>query len=59
MKFYMGNVHDIRSQKPLRSTHWSLLLGILQTRMSLPILLESLWKSDEKLIKEWGIKMDW
>ena len=31
----MEIVHDIRSQKPLRPTHWSLLLDILQPRMGL------------------------
>ena len=31
----MESVHDIRSQKPLRPTRWSLLLGILQTGMGL------------------------
>ena len=35
MKLYMESVHDIRSQKPLRPTRWSLLLGILQTGMGL------------------------
>ena len=31
----MESVHDLRSQKPLRPTLWSLLLGILQTGMGL------------------------
>ena len=31
----MESVRDIRSQKPLRPTRWSLLLGILQTGMGL------------------------
>ena len=31
----MESVHDIRSQKPLRPTRWSLLLDILQTRIGL------------------------
>ena len=35
MKLYMESVHDLRSQKPLRPTLWSLLLGILQTGMGL------------------------
>ena len=29
----MESVRDIRSQKPLTPSHWSLLLGILQTGM--------------------------
>ena len=33
MKLYMESVRDIRSQKPLRPTLWSLFLGILQTGM--------------------------
>ena len=35
MKLYMESVHDIRSQKPLRPTVWSLFLGILKTGMGL------------------------
>ena len=31
----METVHDIRSQKLLRPTRWSFLLGILQIRMGL------------------------
>ena len=31
----MESVHDIRSQQPLRPTHWSLFLGILQTGIGL------------------------
>ena len=31
----MESVHDMRSQKPLRPTHWSLSLGILQTGIGL------------------------
>ena len=35
MKLYVESVHDIRSQKSLRPTRWSLLLGILKTGMDL------------------------
>ena len=31
----MERDHDFRGQKPLRPTHWSLLLGISQTGMDL------------------------
>ena len=31
MELYIKSVDNIRSQKPLRPTRWSLLLGILQT----------------------------
>ena len=31
----METVHDSGSQKPLRLTHWSLSMGILQTLMGL------------------------
>ena len=35
MKLYMESVHELRSQKPLKPTRWSLVLGILQTGMGL------------------------
>ena len=68
MKLYMQHVHGIRSQKPLRPTRRPLFLGILQTGMDLHrkkffsskiyILLESLLKTEQILLKELGLKMD-
>ena len=66
----MESVHDMRSQKPLRPTHWSLSLGILQTGIGLHrkknffsskvqyILLERLLKTEQVFIKELGLKTD-
>ena len=45
MKLYMESVHDLRSQKPLKPTRWSLVLGILQTGMGLHRKKKFLFKS--------------
>ena len=60
----MERVHDIRSQKPLRPTHWSLLLGILQTGLDLyrkkkissiktVYCWQAYWKLNKKEWKSW------
>ena len=66
----MERDHDIRGQKPLRPTHWSLLLGISQTGMDLyskkkssssinnVYCWQAYWKLNKK-VKELGLKMDW
>ena len=71
MKLCMKSAHSIRSQKSLRPTHWSLFLGILQTKwVSIVlmngsqkyycyILLKSLLKTEQILLKELGLKMEW
>ena len=71
MKLCMESVHDIKIQKPQRLTRWSLFLGILQGRIGLDrkkkflqkyyyhILLESLLKTEQILIKGFGLKMVW
>ena len=41
----MESVHDLRSQKPLKPTRWSLVLGILQTGMGLHRKKKFLFKS--------------
>ena len=66
----MERDHDFRGQKPLRPTHWSLLLGISQTGMDLyskkknsssinnVYCWQAYWKLIKK-VKELGLKMDW
>ena len=72
MKLCMESVYDVRSQKSLRLTRWSLFLGILLTGMGLHrkkkffffksiniyILLESFLKTEQVLIKELDLKME-
>ena len=64
MKLYMKSVYDIRSQKPLRHTHWSLLLGILQTGMGLHrktffFLKVLILYTVAKLIENWTKNIKW
>ena len=67
MKLYMESVRDIRSQKPLRPTLWSLFLGILQTGMkkweniqililnTVGKLIENLTKNNRRVGSENGL----
>ena len=59
MKRCIESVHDIRSQKPLRLTRWSLFLGVLQTGMGLHRKTKISSKvlvlyTVRKLIKNWA-----
>ena len=70
MRLCIVSIHDIRSQKPIRPTPMSFFLGTLHTGMNpnkkysffqkcyCYILLESLLKAKQKIIKELGLKMD-